>query len=88
MRSSYLLALFPLAALAALNGPCTGPPAGKASGYYLSEGICLVDCVDSAGAHGHQIEDGCPFDTNDIKCCLIGLEQTLSGNNFLGSITG
>jgi hypothetical protein len=78
MRSFNLLALFPLAALAAINGPCTGPPDGTASGYYLTEGICLdtSDCVDTAGAAGKTINGGCPFDGNGVKCCLIGLDNS------------
>jgi hypothetical protein len=88
MRSSNLLAIFPLVALAAVNGPCTGAPDGTATGDYLKEGICVVDCVDSSGTKGYQISGGCPFDADDVKCCLIGLDQSSAGNNFLGSVTG
>ena len=85
IRSFTTLAalLFPLATLAAINGPCTGPPDGKASGDYLTEGICLLvgDCVDSHGTAGSTLPGGggYPFDPNDVTCCVIGLEGSSAG---------
>lgn len=88
MRSLIAAAFFPLAVLAAVNGPCTGAPDGTATSYYLLEGICLYtsDCKDSSGAAGSYISGGCPFDADDVKCCLVGLEGSGSGKqNFHSS---
>jgi hypothetical protein len=87
MRPSNILAIFPLAAFAALNGPCTGAPDGTATGLWLSEGVCVTDCVDSRGAAGKTISGGCPFDPDDVLCCLVGLETSL-GNKSPDSFTG
>lgn len=71
MRSFYLVALFPLAAIAETNGHCSG----TATGFWLSEGICepTATCVHYGGAY---ITGGCPDDPEDVKCCLIGLETS------------
>ena len=66
-----LLALFPLTAMAAYKGRCTGPPNGKATDNYLEYGICdyTSDCNDRGGKH---IANGCPYDGDSITCCIIG----------------
>ena len=68
MHSFYLIALFPVATYATLYGHCSG----TATGEYLSDGICdyTSDCNTRKGSH---ITGGCPYDDNDITCCLIGL---------------
>ncbi|KAH8777223.1 hypothetical protein BGZ57DRAFT_1004417 [Hyaloscypha finlandica] len=73
MHSTYLVALFPLAAYATLYGHCSGPSdGGKATGVYLNDGICdlTTDCNHRSGSH---ITNGCPHDHNDVTCCVIGL---------------
>ncbi len=65
--SQYLLVgLFPLTALAALNGHCSG----TATGAYKDNGICVSTSTCSQ-YHGSTINGGCPSDGADIKCCLI-----------------
>jgi hypothetical protein len=61
------LALFPLSTLAALNGRCTGAPA---AGIYQNDGICIhtATCRSNGGTY---ISGGCPYDVEDVKCCII-----------------
>lgn len=77
MHSSYLVALCPLAALAAINGHCTG----TATGIWLQDGICeTIATCDYY--HGTYITGGCPNDGNDVKCCLVGLAGGSSGKQL------
>ncbi|KAH8655279.1 hypothetical protein BX600DRAFT_515111 [Xylariales sp. PMI_506] len=74
--SAYLLALFPAAALATVNGHCSGSSAGgTATGDFLEYGICVstTTCGDYGGV---TITGGCPNDASNIKCCLIGLDSS------------
>ena len=140
MRSLYLVTLFPLAAVATLNGHCSGSAGGgKATGDYLTDGICVTtstcnhvsdvtvfsfdllpsgpvqenDSVLDMSARllrtvfpsskfpdasstiptnnvplilsqykGHYISNGCPYDDNDVKCCLIGLDQSAASKSL------
>ena len=74
MLSSYLIAIFPLAALAAINGHCSG----TATADWLTDGICepIATCDYYDGTY---INGGCPNDDSDVKCCLIGLETSWDG---------
>ncbi|KAH8592280.1 hypothetical protein B0O99DRAFT_663239 [Bisporella sp. PMI_857] len=75
MCSMYLLALFPFSAFAALNGHCSG----TATGSYLTHGICIhTGTCTSYG--GKYISGGCPSDPSDVRCCVIGLADSLSTN--------
>ncbi|CAI4215923.1 unnamed protein product [Parascedosporium putredinis] len=62
-----LLSISPLSVYAALNGPCTGD---EATGEYGTKGTCIStsDCTRSGG---HYKSGACPFDPNDVKCCVI-----------------
>ena len=71
MYSSYLIALFPVVALAAVNGKCSG----TATGLWLSDGICEPTATCDS-YHGTYITGGCPNDADDVKCCLVGLETS------------
>lgn len=73
MHLFYLVTLFPLAALAAVNGHCSG----KATGQYLTDGICesIATCDYY---HGSYMDGGCPDDVPDVKCCLVGLQGSES----------
>lgn len=75
MRSSYyLLPVFPLATLAALNGHCTG---SKATGDWKDYGICIKTstCNSFKGAYK---SGACPNDVDDVKCCVIGMGDSIS----------
>ncbi len=63
---SLLVGLFPLAAMAAINGRCSG----TATGAYKENGIC-VSTSSCASYGGTYISGGCPSDASNIKCCLI-----------------
>lgn len=69
MYFSYLLALFPLAAVAQtqVNGQC----AGVAQGVYQQDGICIT-ISECDSYHGSYIDNGCPGTPDDVKCCVIG----------------
>lgn len=71
--SLTLLPLFPLLALATVNGHCSG----TATGDYLKYGICIStsECSDYKGSY---ITGGCPNDVASVKCCLIGLGGSIS----------
>jgi hypothetical protein len=74
MHPVYLIAaLFPAAAFATLYGHCSG----TATGEYKTDGICdyTTDCTGRGGSH---IVGGCPNDSDDITCCVIGLEQSVA----------
>lgn len=82
MRSSYVvLALWPLFASAALNGHCTG---SAATGTWKEYGICIktstCDSYDGAYKSG-----ACPNDPADVKCCVIGMGDSVSVNPCGGS---
>ncbi|KAK4199168.1 hypothetical protein QBC40DRAFT_297735 [Triangularia verruculosa] len=68
MRSFYILAGFPLAALATVNGHCSGD---QATGEWRSKGICISTgtCTSYGGKY---ITGACPNDPDNIKCCLVG----------------
>ena len=76
MYSSYLVALFPLASLAAIDGHCTG----TATGIWLQDGICetIATCDYYKGTY---MTGGCPNDGNDVKCCLVGLSGGTGGSS-------
>jgi hypothetical protein len=68
MRSIYVLAAFPLAAVAVLNGRCSG---SEASGYWGSHGICVT--TSTCAAYGGVYKSGaCPNDPTNVKCCVVG----------------
>ena len=71
MRPFYFIAAFPLAAIATLNGHCTGD---KASSIQKANGICIhtQKCKDYGGKY---TSGACPYDSDDIKCCTIGVGQ-------------
>ena len=60
----FLLALFPLTAVAVLNGRCSG----TATGLHKTQGICIKTTTCSQNG-GVSISGGCPYDGADIKCC-------------------
>ena len=74
MYSSYVIALFPVVALAAVNGKCSG----TATGFWLSDGICEPTATCDY-YHGTYITGGCPNDVDDVKCCLVGLDTSIDG---------
>jgi hypothetical protein len=77
-----LAALLPFAArvLATVNGHCSG----SASGLYLSDGICVTTSTCDS-YDGSYISGGCPYDADNVKCCLVGLEDSVSVNPCGGS---
>ena len=77
MYSFCLLAFFPLAALATIDGHCSG----TATGEWLTDGICepTATCDYYSGKY---ITGGCPNDPDDVKCCLVGLATDSSGMQF------
>lgn len=66
--------------MATVNGHCSG----TATGHYKSKGIC-VSTTTCNTYKGSYINGGCPSDPNDIKCCLIGLEESISTNPCSGA---
>ncbi|KAH7375199.1 hypothetical protein B0T11DRAFT_269870 [Plectosphaerella cucumerina] len=69
------LAVFPVAALAALNGRCTGD---QATGLWKADGICLT--TTTCSNRGGKTKDGaCPNDGNNIKCCVINESRNPCG---------
>ncbi|KAK3294134.1 uncharacterized protein B0H64DRAFT_433365 [Chaetomium fimeti] len=69
MHFSLLLAVLPLPALAALNGRCTG---SKATGNWGEDGICIS--TSTCRSHGGEYKSGaCPYDPENIKCCVVGV---------------
>jgi len=78
MLSAYLIAFFPLAALATLNGGCSG----AATHLWLSDGICIT--TETCDAYkGAYIPNGCPGDGDDVQCCMIGLETSANSKRLL-----
>lgn len=73
--SLTLLPLFPLLALATVDGHCSG----TATGDYLKYGIC-ISTSECSSFKGSYITGGCPNDVNSVKCCLIGLGGSISTN--------
>jgi len=57
----------PLPTLAALNGHCTG---SKATGEWKSDGICIKTSTCKK-YKGTTKNGACPYDPDDVKCCLI-----------------
>lgn len=82
MRPSYILIpLFPLTAVATVNGHCSGSSAGgTATGEYLEYGICIDQTTCTSTYKGSHINGGCPNDASNIKCCVVGLEGSSSVN--------
>ncbi|KAK0667824.1 hypothetical protein QBC41DRAFT_227599 [Cercophora samala] len=76
MQLLYILTAFPLTALAALNGRCTG---SEATGEWGSKGIC-VRTSTCTGAGGAYKTGACPSDPADVKCCLVGRGPSISTN--------
>ncbi|KAH8820211.1 hypothetical protein F5884DRAFT_763226 [Xylogone sp. PMI_703] len=74
MYSFLLLGLFPLAALATVNGHCSG---SAATGNWGTDGIC-VSTSTCTSYGGKYISGACPFDADNIKCCLVGLGPTVN----------
>jgi hypothetical protein len=76
MRYLYLIALFPLASMATLNGRCTG---SKATGEWGDHGICIrtSTCDDNGGVYK---TGACPNDPDNVKCCIIGWAGSASTN--------
>ncbi|CAP65955.1 uncharacterized protein PODANS_5_11480 [Podospora anserina S mat+] len=69
MHSILVLATLPLAALAALNGRCTG---SAATGKWGESGICVR--TSTCNSYGGSYKTGaCPNDPSDVKCCLVGI---------------
>jgi hypothetical protein len=76
MRFLHLVTIFPLAAMAALNGRCTG---SKATGEWAEHGICIrtSTCSDYNGVYK---TGACPNDPDNVKCCIIGVDGSASTN--------
>jgi hypothetical protein len=77
MYSFYLVAFFPLAALAAIDGHCSG----AATGQWLQDGICEHTATCNY-YKGKYMTGGCPNDPDDVKCCLVGLGPDTSGKQL------
>jgi hypothetical protein len=76
MHFSYVLALFPVAALAALNGRCTG---SAATGTWGSHGICVS--TSTCTSYGGEYKSGaCPYDPDNVKCCVVGIAPNAENN--------
>ncbi|KAK0654884.1 hypothetical protein B0T16DRAFT_395807 [Cercophora newfieldiana] len=67
MKSTILLLSLPLSALAAVNGRCTG---SKATGRWKTDGICIKTSTCKR-YKGSTTNGACPYDPDDVKCCLI-----------------
>lgn len=64
--SLVVFSLFPLSALATVNGRCV-----KGSDpLYNNFGIC-VSTKNCKKYGGHWKSDLCPYDGEDIKCCVV-----------------
>lgn len=57
---------FPLPIFAALNGRCTG---SKATGEWKSGGICIKTST-CRNYKGTTKNGACPYDPDDVKCCV------------------
>ncbi|KAJ9157997.1 hypothetical protein NKR19_g3719 [Coniochaeta hoffmannii] len=68
MQFRYLVTLFPLTALATLNGHCSG---SAATGVWKDNGICIKTSTCNS-YHGQYKSGACPNDDDDVKCCIIG----------------
>ena len=75
-----ILLLFPLTSLAALNGRCTG---SKATGLWKDEGICIKTSTCKK-YKGSTKNGACPYDDDDVKCCLIDKCEGGSAEDGLG----
>jgi hypothetical protein len=78
-----LLLLLPVHTLAALNGRCTG---SKATGQWKEDGICIRTSTCKK-YKGSTKTGACPYDDDDVKCCLIdecegGSEAGLGPSSF------
>lgn len=72
--SSFLLPLFPLATVATLNGHCTG---SAATGDWKEYGICIKTSTCNS-YNGAYKSGACPNDPDDVKCCVIGMGDSVS----------
>ena len=68
VTQALLSLLFSSAAYAAVNGRCSG---SKAVGEYKDHGICISKSKCNSYKYGHYINNACPNDGDDIKCCVI-----------------
>ena len=59
----------------AVNGHCSG----TASGTYLTYGICITTSTCNSYS-GSYISGGCPNDPNNVRCCVIGLADSVATN--------
>ena len=57
--------------LSAVNGPCAG----------IATGVC-VSTSKCSGWGGKSVSGYCPYDPNDIKCCVI--ENCSGADSFCG----
>jgi len=62
------LLLIPTLTNAALNGRCTG---SKATGDWKTKGICVRTSTCSKYKGGTYKSGACPYDPDDVKCCLV-----------------
>lgn len=69
------LAVFPVAALAALNGRCTGD---LATGAWRTDGICITTS-NCSGRGGKTKNGACPSDPENVKCCIIDEDKNPCG---------
>ncbi|KAH8903355.1 hypothetical protein BR93DRAFT_201309 [Coniochaeta sp. PMI_546] len=76
MQLFYLISLFPLAALATLNGHCSG---SAATGVWKDNGICIKTSTCNQ-YHGEYKSGACPNDPDDVKCCVIGYAPNAETN--------
>lgn len=68
MQFFYFITLFPMAALATLNGHCSG---SAATGVWKDNGICVK--TSTCNQYKGQYKSGaCPNDADDVKCCIVG----------------
>jgi hypothetical protein len=67
LKSLPLVFLLALPSLAALNGRCTG---SKAKGQYKEDGICITTSTCKK-YKGTTTNGACPYDSDDVKCCII-----------------
>jgi hypothetical protein len=78
---ALVLAWLPFAVLGKLSGPCTGD---QATGLWGSHGICITTgtCKKRGGVYK---KGACPDDKEDVKCCLLGLEESSGANPCEGA---
>jgi hypothetical protein len=80
LQLSFILFGLIYCSSAALNGRCTG----KVKGEDLTDGICIrtstcKEYMKKSGYNVRYVDGGCPYDSSDIKCCLVE-----SCNGYLG----